>query len=120
MQQAVAPESRVRGGLCGGRRLASTGARQFQYCRTGKPCYRREMADETTPAAIERIERAIARIETAVSDRERANAALAERHEALRLRIEDAIRDLDAVIAGEPVDEEPLGDEPDATADAGH
>ncbi|WP_242151717.1 hypothetical protein [Sphingomonas sp. BAUL-RG-20F-R05-02] len=70
------------------------------------------MADETTPAAIERIERAIARIETAVSDRERANAALAERHEALRERIENAIRDLDAVIAGESVlDESSVDDD---------
>jgi len=69
------------------------------------------MAEETSPAAVERIERAIARIEAAVTDREHANAALAERHEALRLRIEDAIRDLDAVIAGEPVVDEPAADE---------
>jgi hypothetical protein len=64
------------------------------------------MAEETSPAAIDRIERALARIDVAVSDRERAQALLAERHEALRARIEGAIRDLDAVIAGEEAGEE--------------
>jgi hypothetical protein len=64
------------------------------------------MAEEMSPAAIDRIERALARIDVAVSDRERAHALLAERHEALRARIEGAIRDLDAVIAGEETDQD--------------
>ena len=57
------------------------------------------MADETPPPALDRIDRAIARIEAAVAERARATEAAAHRHTALRTRIEQAISTLDDVIA---------------------
>jgi hypothetical protein len=57
------------------------------------------MADVSPPAALDRIERAIARIEAAVSNRDRANAALARRHDVLRTRVQGALDELDAIIA---------------------
>jgi len=64
------------------------------------------MADETPPPALDRIDRAIARIEAAVADRDRVAEAAVRRHAILRARIEDAVSTLDDVIArGETGDE---------------
>jgi hypothetical protein len=57
------------------------------------------MADETPPPALDRIDRAIARIEAAVADRDRVAEAAVRRHAALRARIEEAVSTLDDVIA---------------------
>ena len=57
------------------------------------------MADTPAPAALDRIERALARIETAATARDVARAALLQRHETLRTRMGEAIAALDAVIA---------------------
>ena len=56
------------------------------------------MADETPPPALDRIDRAIARIETAVADRDRAAEAAVRRHAVLRNRIQQAVATLDDVI----------------------
>ena len=64
------------------------------------------MADETPPPALDRIDRAIARIEAAVADRDRVAEAAVRRHAILRARIENAVSTLDDVIArGETWDE---------------
>ena len=57
------------------------------------------MADETPPPALDRIDRAIARIEAAVAGRDRATEAAVRRHAALRTRIEHAVAALDDVLA---------------------
>lgn len=57
------------------------------------------MADETPPPALDRIDRAIARIEAAVAERDRAAETSARRHALLRARIEQAVATLDDVIA---------------------
>ena len=57
------------------------------------------MADETPPPALDRIDRAIARIEAAVAERDRAAETAARRHALLRDRIEQAVATLDDVIA---------------------
>lgn len=57
------------------------------------------MADETPPPALDRIDRAIARIEAAVAARDRATEAAVRRHAILRARIEQAVATLDDVIA---------------------
>jgi hypothetical protein len=57
------------------------------------------MADVSPPAALDRIDRAIARIEAAVSSRDRANDTLAHRHDVLRARVKGALDELDAIIA---------------------
>lgn len=57
------------------------------------------MADETPPPALDRIDRAIARIEAAVAERDRAAEAAVQRHALLRARIEQAVATLDDVIA---------------------
>ena len=57
------------------------------------------MADETPPPALDRIDRAIARIEAAVAERDRAAKTAARRHALLRARIEQAVATLDDVIA---------------------
>ena len=57
------------------------------------------MADTPAPGALDRIERALARIETAATARDAARAALQQRHETLRTRMGEAIAALDAVIA---------------------
>ncbi|MDV3456804.1 hypothetical protein RZN05_07390 [Sphingomonas sp. HF-S4] len=49
----------------------------------------------------DRIEQALARIETAAAARAYASARLATRHAKLRARIEDAVTSLDALIARE-------------------
>jgi hypothetical protein len=59
------------------------------------------MADETPNAALDRIDRAIARIETAMAGRARATEILARRHAKLRTRMEEAIAALDQIIARE-------------------
>ena len=66
-------------------------------CRGAKPCYPPHMADPTS--AIDRIDRALARIEHAVAARTNENNALAKRHAALRARIAEAVSALDDVIA---------------------
>jgi hypothetical protein len=55
------------------------------------------VADDTS-SALDRIDRAIARIEVAVTARVRADAATARRHEALRSRVSQAIATLDTLI----------------------
>jgi hypothetical protein len=57
------------------------------------------MAQEAS--AGDRIDAALARIETAVLRRDAAANALAERHALLRERMAQAVAALDAVIAGE-------------------
>lgn len=57
------------------------------------------MADETPPPALDRIDRAIARIEAAIAERDRAADAAVRRHAVLRARIEQAVSTLDDVIA---------------------
>jgi hypothetical protein len=59
------------------------------------------MADETPTDALDRIDRAIARIETAMAGRARATETMARRHAALRARMEEAIAALDQIIAQE-------------------
>ena len=51
--------------------------------------------------AIDRIDRALARIEAAATARTAANTALIRRHETLRTRMAEAVAALDAVIARE-------------------
>ncbi len=57
----------------------------------------RGVADDSL-SALDRIDRAIARIETAVSARVRADVAASRRHEALRSRVSQAIAALDTLI----------------------
>jgi len=57
------------------------------------------MADETPPPALDRIDRAIARIEAAMAERDRMADAAIRRHALLRRRIEEAVSTLDDVIA---------------------
>jgi hypothetical protein len=72
-------------------------------CREAAPCYLRSMADvpygHEDLSALERIDRAIARIEAAVRTRDAAGAALGKRHEILRSRMAEAVVALDAVLA---------------------
>ena len=58
------------------------------------------MAD-AAPSALDRIERALARIEAAAQRRAFDAERLEHRHAALRARVEEAIAALDAVIDGE-------------------
>jgi len=57
------------------------------------------MADETPPHPLDRIDRAIARIEAALAARSRASEDALKRHATLRARIEEAVAALDEVIA---------------------
>ncbi len=59
------------------------------------------MNDGPQAAAIERIERALARIERAGQVRAFATDALGRRHAVLRVRMEEAVVALDALIAQE-------------------
>ena len=59
------------------------------------------MAPEVLSPALDRIERAIARIEAAARVSQEDHHALADRHAALRARIGDAIESLDTLIARE-------------------
>lgn len=63
----------------------------------GKAMLSRGVADDS-PSALDRIDRAIARIEAAVAARVRADAATSRRHEALRSRVSQAIATLDTLI----------------------
>jgi hypothetical protein len=56
------------------------------------------MADPTAPSTIERIDRALARIEAAAKRLAEGNAKLARRHHALRASIADAVATLDSLI----------------------
>jgi hypothetical protein len=56
------------------------------------------MTDEAQPPALDRIDRALARITAAAERHQAASAALAARHTALRLRIGEALDALDAVL----------------------
>jgi phage shock protein A len=53
------------------------------------------------PSPEDRIEQALARIETAAAARAYATARLARRHAKLRTRIEEAVSSLDVLIARE-------------------
>ncbi|MDP5278373.1 hypothetical protein Q9Q95_05510 [Sphingomonas sp. DG1-23] len=53
------------------------------------------------PSPEDRIEQALARIETAAAARAYATARLARRHSKLRARIEEAVASLDVLIARE-------------------
>ena len=57
------------------------------------------MTDEATLPALDRIDRALARIAAAGARQAKANHSLAARHEALRTRIGEAIASLDTMIA---------------------
>ena len=57
------------------------------------------MAEDTPPPALERIDRAIARIEAALATRTRASEDVQRRHATLRSRMEEAVAALDDVIA---------------------
>lgn len=64
------------------------------------------MTETGLESAVTRLERAIARVERAAiaasGGREAALARLAERHDRLRGRVQEAIGRLDAVIAADP------------------
>lgn len=57
------------------------------------------MAEETPPPALDRIDRAIARIEAVLAERARATEEALQRHATLRARMEEAVAALDDVIA---------------------
>jgi hypothetical protein len=59
------------------------------------------MADTTTSSTLDRIDRALERIEAAAAARTASNTALQKRHEKLRTRMAEAVAALDAVIARE-------------------
>lgn len=61
----------------------------------------RETPSSAAPSAVERIDRAITRIEAAVAARDQASDALTRRHEALRTRMSEAIAALDSVVGRE-------------------
>tara|TARA_B100000678_G_scaffold256890_1_gene235539 strand:+ start:929 stop:1165 length:237 start_codon:yes stop_codon:yes gene_type:complete len=62
------------------------------------------MSDGRSQAGIERIERAIARIEKAASARAFAADRIQRRHDALRKRVGSAIEALDSLIAAQERD----------------
>ena len=57
------------------------------------------MADETPPPPLDRIDRALARIDAALATRARASEDMIRRHAALRARMEEAVAALDDLIA---------------------
>ena len=57
------------------------------------------MAEETPLPALDRIDRAIARIEAVLAERARATEEALQRHATLRARMEEAVAALDDVIA---------------------
>jgi len=57
------------------------------------------MADETPSPALDRIDRAIARIEATFAQRTRAAESAVQRHAVLRARMADAVRALDDILA---------------------
>ena len=76
----------------------------MQACRRQAGCYRGAVMDTTSLSAVERIDAAIARIETQISARADAGDALARRHAALKARMAEAVAALDDVIARESID----------------
>ena len=56
------------------------------------------MADETPLPALDRIDRAIARIDAVLAERARATEEALRRHATLRARMEEAVTALDDVI----------------------
>jgi hypothetical protein len=56
------------------------------------------MAEETPLPALDRIDRALARIDAALAARSRAGEDMVRRHAALRARMEDAVAALDDLI----------------------
>ena len=69
-----------------------------QTCPPVKPCYPGAMADGTPPPALDRIDRALARIDAALAARTRASKDMIRRHAALRARMEEAVAALDDLI----------------------
>lgn len=67
-------------------------------CRGVAACYLHAMADASPPTALDRIDRALARIEAAATQRDTSRARLIARHEALRRHMAEAVTALDAVI----------------------
>ncbi len=59
------------------------------------------MAEASSPTALDRIDRALARIETAAALRDISRARLIARHETLRGRMAEAIAALDAALERE-------------------
>ncbi|PTS84598.1 hypothetical protein DBR17_07750 [Sphingomonas sp. HMWF008] len=59
------------------------------------------MADASPPTALDRIDRALDRIEAAIVARDASRERLIARHETLRSRMAEAIAALDAVIERE-------------------
>lgn len=59
------------------------------------------MAEASPPTALDRIDRALARIEAAATLRDTNRATLIARHETLRRRIAEAIAALDAALERE-------------------
>lgn len=58
-------------------------------------------ASSAASPTLDRIDRALARIEAAAAARTASNVALVHRHETLRTRMAEAVAALDAVIARE-------------------
>ncbi len=67
-------------------------------CGASKACLSTPLMAEATSPALDRIERAIARIEAAAAKRAFDADALHRRHATLREKVEDAIEALDALI----------------------
>ena len=59
------------------------------------------MSEPSPPTALDRIDRALARIEVAAALRDTSRARLIARHETLRSRMAEAIAALDAVLERE-------------------
>lgn len=59
------------------------------------------MSEPSPPTALDRIDRALARIEVAAALRDASRARLIARHAALRSRMAEAIAALDAVLERE-------------------
>eukprot|EP01035_Chromulina_nebulosa_P040011 gene40011-54094_t len=78
-------------GLCGGLRLTSTATRQIDLARPESHAIPTAVADDNNISALDRIDRAITRIESIVKGQAEADAALSRRHEALRHRVSQAI-----------------------------
>ena len=59
------------------------------------------MSDASPPIAVDRIDRALARIDAAIAARDAGHARLIERHETLRSRMAEAVAALDALLERE-------------------
>ncbi|MDH7970609.1 hypothetical protein QH494_00275 [Sphingomonas sp. AR_OL41] len=85
-------------GLCGGLRPTSTATKQIDLARPESHAIPTAVADDNNISALDRIDRAIMRIESIVKGQAEADAALSRRHEALRHRVSQAIAALDTII----------------------